>query len=410
MQSIEMATKLAGVKYEIRGHVLAEADRMEASGQKILKLHIGNPAPFGFDAPASLRQRITERLELAQGYSESKGLLAAREAIVENLTAQGIQDLSPADVYIGNGVSELIVMVNQALLNSNDEVLIPAPDYPLWTAAVRLAGGKAVHYLCDESSSWAPALDDIASKITERTRGIVLINPNNPTGAVYSLETLQAIAKIASEKKLIIFADEIYSRIVFGASKFIPMAKVAQEVDPNVVCFTFNGISKNSFAAGFRCGWMVLTGGLDRSCGLITGLNMLASLRLCANVPAMVAVETALKDEDGLSELLRSGGRLNQQKEFAYHMINSISGLSCTRPDGSFYLFPKFDLAKLAVQNDEGFALGLLRRSGVLVVPGSAFNYPTADHFRIVFLPNLDDLGVALGAIDEYANERRIKA
>ncbi|MEN9012035.1 MAG: pyridoxal phosphate-dependent aminotransferase [Yoonia sp.] len=405
--TIPMSDKLAGVRYELRGKVLAAAEKIEAAGEKVLKLHIGNPAPFNFHAPESLHESVAAHLRDAQGYTSSKGLLSARTAIVDNLTVRGVENIKADNIFMGNGVSELIVMACQALLNNGDEVLIPAPDYPLWTAAVRLAGGKAVHYLCDEAEDWFPSVDDMRAKLTPNTKAVVLINPNNPTGAVYSEDRLKEIATFAAENNLVVFSDEIYSRIVFDDAVFIPMAKIIQDLDSRVLCMSFDGISKNSFAAGFRCGWMTLSGDLDGAADYITGLIMLASLRLCPNVPAMFAVEAALTQPDGMADLLAPGGRLYEQRALAHRVVNSIPGMSCTMPKGAFYLFPKFDPKALDIGNDEDFAMGLLQEHKVMIVPGTAFNYPTEDHFRIVFLSEIEELDMAVNAIKTFSIARQ---
>jgi len=405
--AIYKSSKLDDVCYDIRGEVLDTATRLEDEGHRILKLNIGNPAPFGFNAPDEIMTDMVQNLRKAQGYTESKGLFAARKAIMQECQQQGITDVTLEDIYLGNGVSELIVMAMQGLLNGGDEVLIPAPDYPLWTAAVHLSGGKAVHYRCDESSAWQPDVQDIRAKITSQTKGLVLINPNNPTGAVYTRETLTALAKLAAEKNLILFADEIYSKILYDDATFIPMAKVIQQETPEVLCLSFNGLSKNYRAAGFRCGWMIVHGNKRPAQSYIEGLTMLASMRLCANVPAMFGVQTALGGHQSIHDLTAQGGRLYAQRELAYNALTQISGLSTTKPEGAFYFFPKLDIKKFKIKSDQQFILDFLKSQKVLLVHGSAFNWPEPDHFRLVFLPQRDDLLPAINGLEQFLNTYR---
>ncbi|WP_323815516.1 pyridoxal phosphate-dependent aminotransferase [Cellvibrio sp. NN19] len=392
MNPIKKSDKLNGVCYDIRGPVLEHANRLEEEGHRILKLNIGNPAPFGFSAPDEIIQDVIHNLANAEGYTASKGLFAARKAIMHECQRMEIPGVDIEDIILGNGASELIVMAMQALLNNGDEILVPAPDYPLWTAAVNLAGGKARHYLCDEQSDWFPDLADIESKITDKTRGIVVINPNNPTGAVYSRELLEAIVELARRHNLIIFADEIYSKILYDDAQFIPMGKLAQDV----LCVTFNGLSKAYRLAGFRSGWMVISGAKHRARSYIEGLEMLSSMRLCANVPAMYAVQTALGGYQSINELIIPGGRLRDQRDAAMKALAEIPGVSCVKPKGALYLFPKLDLNMYKIKDDQQMILDFLLQEKVLLVQGTAFNWPNRDHFRIVFLPREDDLTKAI--------------
>ena len=392
MNPIKKSDKLNGVCYDIRGPVLEHANRLEEEGHRILKLNIGNPAPFGFSAPDEIIQDVIHNLANAEGYTASKGLFAARKAIMHECQRMEIPGVDIEDIILGNGASELIVMAMQALLNNGDEILVPAPDYPLWTAAVNLAGGKARHYLCDEQSDWFPDLADIESKITDKTRGIVVINPNNPTGAVYSRELLEAIVELARRHNLIIFADEIYSKILYDDAEFIPMGKLAQDV----LCVTFNGLSKAYRLAGFRSGWMVISGAKHRARSYIEGLEMLSSMRLCANVPAMYAVQTALGGYQSINELIIPGGRLRDQRDAAMKALADIPGVSCVKPKGALYLFPKLDLNMYKIKDDQQMILDFLLQEKVLLVQGTAFNWPNRDHFRIVFLPREDDLTKAI--------------
>jgi len=398
MDTIRKSAKLRDVCYDIRGPVLKQAVRLEEEGHRILKLNIGNPAPFGFEAPDEIIHDVITNIREAQGYTESKGLFSARKAIMHETQRLDIPDIAIEDIYLGNGASELIVMSMQALLNQGDEILIPAPDYPLWTAAVNLSGGNAVHYRCDEQADWFPDIDDIKSKITSNTRGIVVINPNNPTGAVYSQTLLEEIAELARVHNLIIFADEIYNKILYDEAEFVPMSKVAGDV----LCISFNGLSKAYRLAGFRSGWMVISGDKKRASSYIEGLDMLASMRLCANAPAMLAVQTALGGYQSINELILPGGRLLEQRDTAWEMINNIPGLSCVKPKGALYLFPKIDTKKFNIVNDEQWVLDFLTEKKVLLVQGSAFNWSEPDHFRIVFLPRKDELEMAITGLGEF--------
>ncbi|OOQ51616.1 aminotransferase [Proteus mirabilis] len=376
----------------MRGPVLQEAKRLEEEGNKVLKLNIGNPAPFGFEAPDEILVDVIRNLPSSQGYSDSKGLFSARKAIMQHYQARDMRDVTVEDIYIGNGVSELIVQAMQALLNDGDEMLVPAPDYPLWTAAVSLSGGNAVHYMCDEQQGWFPDLEDIRSKISPRTRGIVIINPNNPTGAVYSKEILLEIVEIARQHNLIIFADEIYDKILYDDAQHHSIAAMA----PDLLTVTFNGLSKTYRVAGFRQGWMVLNGPKKQAKGYIEGLNMLASMRLCANVPMQHAIQTALGGYQSISEFILPGGRLYEQRNRAWELINQIPGVSCVKPMGALYMFPKIDLNRYSIKDDQKMILDLLLQEKVLLVQGTAFNWPHPDHFRIVTLPRENDLEMAI--------------
>ena len=401
--AVRKSTKLADVCYEIRGPVAQEAQRLEEEGSRILKLHIGNPAPFGFDAPDEILRDVIHNLPASQGYCDAKGLFAARKAVMQDCQRQGIAGVDVGDVFIGNGVSELICMSMQALLNDGDEVLLPAPDYPLWTAAVRLAGGVAVHYRCNESDGWQPDVDDIRAKTTSRTRGVVVINPNNPTGAVYSRETLADITEWARQRGLVQFADEIYSRIVYDDAVHHPLASLSDDV----LTITFDGLSKAYRVAGFRTGWMVVSGPKERASDYIEGLNILASMRLCANVPAQHAIQTALGGYQSIDEYLAPGGRLYEQRRIAHSMLNQIEGVSCVEPRGALYAFPRLDRERFNIVDDERFVLDLLRKEQILVVQGSAFNIDAPNHFRLVFLPAADDLRRAIARIGEFLSTYR---
>jgi len=390
--ALEKSSKLNGVCYEIRGQSLEKADRLEEDGHKILKLNTGNPGAFGFDAPDEIIADVIHNLREAQGYTHSKGLFSARKAIMQECQQMNIPNVEIDDIYLGNGVSELILMAMQGLINDGDEILVPAPDYPLWTAAITLAGGKAVHYLCDEESDWYPDLEDIANKVTDKTRGIVVINPNNPTGAVYSQDLLEKIVEIARQKDLIIFADEIYSKILYDDATFIPLARLADDL----ICVSFNGLSKSYRLAGFRSGWMIISGDKHRAKNYIEGINILATMRLCANVPAMYAVQTALGGYQSVNELLVNGGRLYEQRNLAYDIITSIPGVSCVKPKGAIYLFPKLDLNVHKIKDDEQMVADFLEAERILLVQGTGFNWPKPDHFRVVFLPRTDELGPAI--------------
>lgn len=401
MQTIKKSTKLNNVCYDIRGPVLEEAKRMEEEGHRILKLNIGNPAPFGFEAPEEILQDVLYNLPNAQGYCESKGLYSARKAVMQECQRKKIDNVSIEDIYLGNGVSELIVMATQGLLNDDDELLIPAPDYPLWTAATRLAGGKAVHYICDEQADWYPDINDIRSKITERTKGIVIINPNNPTGALYPESLLQEIIEVAREHNLVVLADEIYDKILYDEEKHTSIASLADDV----LFLTFNGLSKSYRVAGFRSGWMIISGNKRKASDFIEGLNMLSSMRLCANVPAQHAVQTALGGYQSINDLILPGGRLKEQRDLAWEMLDNIPGISCVKPKGALYLFPKLDVKRFNIHDDEKFAYDLLKQEKMLVVQGTAFNWPEPDHFRIVSLPYVDQLEDAINRIARFLSK-----
>ncbi|MBY4677973.1 pyridoxal phosphate-dependent aminotransferase [Marinobacterium arenosum] len=398
MPVIRKSNKLINVCYDIRGPVLQEAKRLEEEGHRIVKLNIGNPAPWGLFAPDEIVQDVIHNLPSSQGYCDSKGLFSARKAVMQECQRKRIANVGIEDIYIGNGVSELIVMAMQGLLNDTDEMLIPAPDYPLWTAAVSLSGGNPIHYRCVEEENWIPDLDDIRSKITERTRGIVVINPNNPTGAVYPQHILEGLLEIAREHKLIVFADEIYDKILYDGVEHTSLASLADDV----LCVTFNGLSKTYRVCGFRAGWMILSGPKHKARDYIEGLDMLASMRLCANVPVQHAIQTALGGYQSIEELIVPQGRLYEQRERAWQMLNEIPGVSCTKPDGALYLFPKLDPEVYPIKNDEKMVLDLLQQQKVLVVQGSGFNLPDTQHFRIVFLPREDELSDAIERIGAF--------
>ena len=405
MRTFEKSTKLDNVCYDVRGPVVEEADRMIADGIHILKLNIGNPAPFGFTAPEEVIRDMMHNLPETEGYSDSKGLFPARKAIMQYCQLKKIPNVGINDIYTGNGVSELIAMSMQGLLNNGDEILMPSPDYPLWTAAANLAGGHPVHYMCDEAANWYPDMDDIRSKITDRTKGIVIINPNNPTGALYPREVLQEIVDIAREHQLIIFADEIYDRLVMDGEEHISIASLA----PDLFCVTLNGLSKSHRIAGFRVGWMCLSGDKSYAKGYIEGLNMLASMRLCSNVPAQSIVQTALGGYQSSDELLLPGGRIYEQREFIYHALNRIPGISAVKPKAAFYIFPKIDTAMYNIHNDEQFVLDFLRKEKVLLVHGGGFNWPEPDHFRVVYLPRVGDLEEAMEKLEHFLKHYRQK-
>ena len=392
------SNKLEDVCYDIRGPVLAEANRLEEEGHKVIKLNIGNPAPWGFEAPEEILRDVIHNVPNSQGYADSKGLYSARKAVMQYAQQLGIKDVDIDDIYIGNGVSELVVMAMQALVDNGDEVLIPAPDFPLWTAAVNLCGGKPVHYLCDEGSDWQPDLDDIRAKITPNTKAMVIINPNNPTGAVYEKAMLEALVEIAREYDLAILADEIYDKIIYDHATYIPVATLAEDL----LVMTLSGLSKSYRVAGFRTGWLIVSGAKDRAQDFIEGLDILASMRLCSNVPTQHAVQTALGGYQSINELTTPGGRLYEQRLLAWQMLNDIDGISCTKPLGALYLFPRIDVRKFNIKDDEQFALDLLRKEKVLVVQGTGFNWPEPDHFRIVFLPREDDLREAITRLEQF--------
>ncbi len=397
------SNKLANVCYDIRGPVMKHAKRLEDEGQRVLKLNIGNPAPFGFEAPEEILQDVIHNLPTAQGYSDSKGLFSARKAVMHYCQQMSIQGVNIEDIYLGNGVSELIVMSLQAMLNNGDEVLIPAPDYPLWTAACTLSGGKPVHYLCDEQAGWFPDLDDIRSKITPNTKAILIINPNNPTGAVYSKELLQEIVEIARQHNLIILADEIYDKILYDDAKHTCIASLADDL----LFLTFNGLSKSYRVAGFRSGWLIVSGAKHRAKGYIEGLDILANMRLCANVPAQHAIQTALGGYQSINDLVLPNGRLLEQRNRTWELLNDIPGISCVKPMGALYAFPRIDPKICPIHNDEKFVLDLLLQEKLLIVQGTAFNWPWPDHFRVVTLPRVEDLEIAIGRIGNFMKTYR---
>ncbi|MBL4821088.1 MAG: pyridoxal phosphate-dependent aminotransferase [Gammaproteobacteria bacterium] len=398
MKTVEQSSKLANVCYDIRGPVLEEAKRLEEEGHRILKLNIGNPAAFGFDAPDEILQDVIFNLPNAQGYSDSKGLFSARKAIMQECQKLGIKDVDINDIYLGNGVSELITMSMQALLNNGDEVLIPAPNYPLWTASVSLAGGCPVHYICDEQADWQPDIADIEKKITSKTRALVIINPNNPTGAVYEKQTLIDLIEVARKHNLILFTDEIYSKITYDDAVHFPLASLCDDL----LMVSFNGLSKAYRLAGFRCGWMIVSGAKDKASGYIGGLDILTNMRLCANVPGQFAVQTALGGYQSVNELILPGGRLHEQRDLAWDILTQIPGVSCVKPKGAIYMFPRLDPQRFKIDNDEKLILDILDKEKILLVQGSAFNITDNNHFRLVFLPPVDVLEKAVRSIGQF--------
>ena len=392
------SAKLANVCYDIRGPVMARAKQMEEDGHRIIKLNIGNLAPFGFEAPEEIQQDVIHNLPNSSGYSDSKGLFAARKAVMQYAQQKGIKGVGLEDIFIGNGSSELIVMSMQGLLNTGDEVLVPTPDYPLWTAAVALAGGVPKHYLCDEDNGWNPDLADMRSKITPNTRAIVVINPNNPTGAVYSDEILRQIIQLAREHDLIIYADEIYDKTLYDGVTHTAIASMADDV----LFVSFNGLSKNYRACGYRSGWMIVSGAKKSAQDYLDGLNILASMRLCSNVPGQYAIQTALGGYQSIHDLVAPGGRLAKQRDLAHQLLTEIPGVTCVKPKAALYLFPRLDPGMYPIEDDQKFILELLETEKVLVVQGSGFNWPHPDHFRVVFLPNGDDLTEAIGRIARF--------
>ena len=395
---INKSSKLDNVLYDVRGPVVDEAARMEARGLNILKLNIGNPAPFGFCTPDEVIMDMQHQLKECQGYSDSKGLFVARKAIMQYSQLKNIPNVTIDDIYTGNGVSELINLCMQALLDAGDEILIPAPDYPLWTATATLSGGKAVHYICDEQADWYPDIDDIKSKITSKTKAIVIINPNNPTGALYPREVLEQIVDIARENNLIIFSDEIYDRLVMDGQEHISIASLA----PDLFCVTFSGLSKSHMIAGFRIGWMILSGNKGIARDYIDGINMLSNMRLCSNVPAQSVVQTALGGTQSVEKYVKPGGRIYQQREYIYNALNDIPGISVVKPKAAFYAFPKIDTKMYNIKDDEQFALDFLRQKQVLLVHGGGFNWGEPDHFRIVYLPRLSVLKDSMEALADF--------
>lgn len=403
LRPVRKSSKLENVCYDIRGPVLARSKQMEEEGQRIIKLNIGNPAPFGFEAPEEIIQDVIVNLPNASGYSDSKGLFAARKAIMHYTQGKNIAGVHIDDIIIGNGASELIVLAMQALLNTGDEVLVPAPDYPLWTAAVSLAGGTPRHYICDEGAGWMPDMADIRAKITPNTRAIVVINPNNPTGALYSAELLQEIVEIARQHQLIIYADEIYDKVLYDGRSHVSIASLAEDV----LCITLNGLSKNYRACGYRAGWMVISGDKRHAQDYIEGLGILASMRLCSNVPGQYAIQTALGGYQSINDLVAPEGRLTRQRDLAWNLLTAIPGVSCVKPQAALYLFPRLDPKVYPIQNDQDFILDLLEKERVLVVQGSGFNWHQPDHFRVVFLPHEDHLREAIERIARYLESYR---
>lgn len=395
---VDKSCKLQEVHYEIRGEILNEANAMGRQGIEVIKLNIGNPYPFGFHAPEQLVQDLITNIHTAQGYSDSKGMFAARQALVEHYQNRGFPNMDPEHIFLGNGASELITFSLQALLNEGDEVLLPTPDYPLWTASANLSGGKAVHYLCDEQADWFPDLDDIRAKITPRTRAIVVINPNNPTGAVYSRALLEGIVEIARQHNLIIFSDEIYDNLVMDGLEHISIATLA----PDLFVATIGGLSKSHCIAGFRCGWMVLSGKKGHVEGYVDGLDSLASMRLCSNVPVQMVIPNALKNYQYSHDLVKPGGRMYEQREFICQALDDIPGISYVKPRAAFYIFPKLDVKRFNITNDEKFALDLLRQKRLLIVQGSGFSWNNCDHFRIVYLADVSELAEAMSRLKDF--------
>ena len=405
MRTFTKSAKLDNVLYDVRGPVLDEANRMEDMGMHILKLNIGNPAPFGFRTPEEVIFDMRQQLTECEGYSDSKGLFSARKAIMQYAQLKHIPNVEIGDIYTGNGVSELISLCMQALLDDGDEILIPAPDYPLWTATATLAGGKVVHYICDEEAEWYPDLDDIKKKITDRTKAIVIINPNNPTGALYPKEVLEQIVEVAREHQLIIFSDEIYDRLVMDGEEHISIASLA----PDCFCVTFSGLSKSHMIAGFRIGWMILSGKKEMAKDYIEGINMLSNMRLCSNVPAQSIVQTALGGHQSVENYIVPGGRIYEQREYIYKALNEIPGISVVKPKAAFYAFPKIDAKKFNITNDEKFALDFLKEKKVLLVHGGGFNWGQPDHFRIVYLPRIEVLDEAMHHLADFLEGYRQK-
>jgi alanine-synthesizing transaminase len=403
LKTIAKSEKLSNVCYDIRGPVLDRARQMEEEGQKIIKLNIGNLAVFGFDAPEEIQQDMIRNLPSAAAYSDSKGIFSARKAVMHYTQQQDIKGVALEDIYLGNGASELIVMATNGLLNNGDELLLPAPDYPLWTAAVSLSGGTPVHYMCDEAQGWMPDLDDIRAKITQHTKGIVVINPNNPTGALYSDALLQGIVDLARQHGLVIFADEVYDKVLYDGHRHTAMASLSTDV----LTLTFNSLSKSYRSCGYRAGWMVVSGDKKPAQDYIEGLNMLSSMRLCANVPGQSAIQTALGGYQSINDLVKEGGRLRRQRDLAYELITAIEGVSCVKPSAALYMFPKLDRRIYPIEDDQLFIQELLQETKVLLVQGTGFNWPTPDHFRIVFLPHEDDLREAIGRIATFLTQYR---
>ncbi|NMM78506.1 aminotransferase [Acidovorax sp. SRB_14] len=403
MKTVQKSAKLANVLYDIRGPIMDRARQMEEEGQKITKLNIGNLAVFGFDAPEEIQQDMIRNLPNSAGYSDSKGIFAARKAVMHYTQQQGVKGVTLEDIYLGNGASELIAMATNALLDNGDELLLPAPDYPLWTASVSLSGGTPVHYMCDEANGWMPDLADIRAKITPNTRGIVVINPNNPTGALYSDELLRGIVEIAREHGLVILADEVYDKVLYDGAVHTALASLSDDV----VTLTFNSLSKSYRSCGYRAGWMVITGDKAAASDYIEGLNMLSNMRLCPNVPGQWAIQTALGGYQSINDLVREGGRLRRQRDLAYELITAIPGVSCVKPQAALYMFPRLDPVLYPITDDRQFFLRLLEETRVMLVQGTGFNWPQPDHFRIVFLPHEEDLRDAIGRMAKFLEQYR---
>ncbi|MGE4376285.1 MAG: pyridoxal phosphate-dependent aminotransferase [Burkholderiaceae bacterium] len=403
MKIIQKSAKLANVCYDIRGPIMDAARQMEEEGHKIIKLNIGNLAVFGFDAPEEVQQDMIRNLPNSAGYSDSKGIFAARKAVMHETQKLGIVGVTLDDIYLGNGASELIVMATNALLDNGDELLVPSPDYPLWTAAVSLSGGTPVHYLCDEGNGWMPDLDDIRRKITPATRGIVVINPNNPTGALYSPELLQGIVTLARQHGLVIFADEVYDKVLYDGAQHTPLASLSQDV----LTLTFNSLSKAYRSCGYRAGWLVVSGDKKPARDYIEGLNMLSNMRLCSNVPGQWAIQTALGGYQSINDLVKEGGRLRKQRDLAYELITAIPGVSCVKPQAALYMFPRLDPLIYPIDDDQQFFLELLQETRVMLVQGTGFNWHAPDHFRIVFLPHEDDLREAIERVARFLAQYR---
>ena len=403
MKTVQKSTKLANVLYDIRGPIMDAARQMEEEGHKIIKLNIGNLAVFGFDAPEEIQQDMIRNLPNSAGYSDSKGIFAARKAVMHYTQQQGIKGVTLDDVYLGNGASELIAMATNALLNDGDELLLPSPDYPLWTASATLSGGRPVHYMCDEANGWMPDLDDLRRKITPATKGIVVINPNNPTGALYSDELLKEIVAIARQHGLVILADEVYDKVLYDGARHTAIGSLSEDV----LTLTFNSLSKSYRSCGYRAGWLVVSGDRKAAADYIEGLTMLSNMRLCANVPGQWAIQTALGGYQSINELIAPTGRLGRQRDVAYELITAIPGVTCVKPQAALYMFPRLDAKLYPIQDDRQFFLELLQETRVMLVQGTGFNWPQPDHFRIVFLPHEDDLREAIGRIAHFLDNYR---
>jgi alanine-synthesizing transaminase len=403
LKTVQKSAKLANVLYDIRGPIMDAARQMEEEGHKIIRLNIGNLAVFGFDAPEEIQQDMIRNLPNSAGYSDSKGIFAARKAVMHYTQQQGIKSVTLDDIYLGNGASELIAMATNALLDDGDELLLPAPDYPLWTASTSLSGGTPVHYMCEEANGWMPDLADIRRKITPHTKGIVVINPNNPTGALYSDELLKGIVQIARENNLVIFADEVYDKVLYDGAKHTAIGSLSEDV----LTLTFNSLSKSYRSCGYRAGWLVVSGDKKMAADYIEGLTMLSNMRLCANVPGQWAIQTALGGYQSINELVADGGRLRRQRDLAYELITAIPGVTCVKPTAALYMFPRLDPKVYPIADDRQFFLELLQETRVMLVQGTGFNWPTPDHFRIVFLPHEDDLREAIGRIAKFLESYR---